>query len=205
MPCGSRSEYRPRPGVLCNGLRGAVVLRHRAAKHCPAAALRPASVTRLLSAVFGRRGCVAWTVCRGALFGLAAGGFVLGECCRDGLPGLRGMDCQPRGALSWVAAGAACRAMGLSVGAAGRAVPEEGCVRSPVRPAIPPPKRMLCANKAFSRSPAKGGRAFCVRPVPMPRSRGCRALRRVRRCGAVRRVRPFRAWGRGCRGRASRP
>ncbi len=66
MPCGSRSEYRPRPGVRRRGFRGAVVLRHRAAKHCPAAALRPASVTRLLSAVFGRRGCVAWTVSPGA-------------------------------------------------------------------------------------------------------------------------------------------
>ncbi len=66
MPCGSRSEYRPRPGVRRRGFRGAVVLRHRAAKHCPAAALRPASVTRLHSVVFGRRDCVAWSVSPGA-------------------------------------------------------------------------------------------------------------------------------------------
>ncbi len=92
MPCGSRSEYRPRPGVRRRGFRGAVVLRHRAAKHCPAAALRPASVTRLHSAVFGRRGCVAWTVCRGALFGLAAGGFLPcdGALCRCRGPGRPG-------------------------------------------------------------------------------------------------------------------
>ena len=183
MPCGSRSEYRPRPGVRRRGFRGAVVFRHRAAKHCPAAALRPASVTRLLSAVFGRRGCLP---CDGALC----------RCRGPGRPGrgVRAFACASGNPPP--EAHALCEQGILPLSRKRRA--------GLLRPAIPP-KRMLCANKAFSRSPAKGGRASCVRPVPMPRSRGCRALRRVRRCGAVRRVRPFRAWGRVCRGRASRP
>ena len=202
MPCGSRGEYRPRspsqriPGrgrfaaSCCEALPGGgIASRFRDAP--PFGRVRPPGLRGMdclsgCSFRVGRRGLRAVRVLSGRVAGTAWHGL------------------SAPGPLSWVVAGAACRAMGLSVGAAGRAVPEEGCVRSPVRPAIPP-KRTLCANRAFSRSPARGGRDSCVRPVPMPRSRGCRALRRVRRCGAVRRVRPFRAWGRGCRGRASRP
>ena len=101
MPCGSRSEYRPRPGVRRRGFRGAVVFRHRAAKHCPAAALRPASVTRLHSAVFGRRGLRAVRVLSGRVAGAAWHGLsapgrpVLGGC-RGCLP-CDGALCRCRG------------------------------------------------------------------------------------------------------------
>ncbi len=166
----------------------------------------------------GCRGLPAVRVLSGQAAGAAFHGLSAGVLCSGRPPGAScresavGAGC--RGCVAWtVSPGSPCpgRPPGLpAVRWSSLSVPRAGpfrmraCVRSPVRSAIPP-KRMLCANRAFSRSPAKGGRAFCVRPVPMPRSRGCRALRRVRRCGAVRRVRPFRAWGRGCRGRASRP